>query len=427
MINKIKQFLTKDLQWKILSVILAVVLWFVCINIVNPITSGRETVTLEIRGLDVLDADKKILLNKNNLNSMVVSVEVRGKTSDVSSLRGKINAYIDLSVFEVLNASQIGSELSTQINIEKTGNYEFDILNWSPKNANVIIDNLVTETKTVTLNDKGTTVAEGYAYTNPTIEPATVQITGASQQIEKIKVLSATVDLTDATETIHINSSVKAYDKDGEEIFTDIAIEPQSVSVTVPVSKVGKVSVMTPTYTGQPAEGYAVSGIDYDLKELEIMGTTEDVEEFIANKIKLAPVNIEGRSSTVRETQDLRTYLNDTRLNLVNNTPYECNITIRIEPLVTKTLTIPIEEVEVTGYTLGAQIMSTEIEVEIEGLSKDIDPITSLTASVDLSGLELGENAVPVTITPPKGVTVKQQTEIIDVLVTDITIEQEET
>lgn len=420
--DKIKHFITDDLQWKVLSVILAVVLWFVCINVDNPTMSNKDTLLLEIKGLDVLTADKKMLLNESTVNSTTVSVKVRGKAAEVSNLRGKLNAYIDLSVFDVIGAGQTGVPLSTLIHVEKLGNYDFDILEHSPEKVEVTIDRRITLTKSISLDDDGTIVAEGYAYTTPIIEPATVQVTGAETQISKIKTMSVPVDLTDATETIYRTERVRAYDSDGKELSVDIST-PQ-VSVTVPISKVGKAPVSKPTYTGKPAEGFAVSSVEYDLKELEIMGSKEDVEAFVAGKIKLTPVDIEGKTATQRATQDLRTSLTGTKLNLVNNTPYECNIIIRIEPLVTKTLIIPMEEIEKNGYTLGAQIISTEVEVEVEGLQRDIDALTKLAVSVNLSGLMPGNNAVAVDIAPAAGITIKRQTETVDILVAETAVEE---
>ena len=98
----IKGFFAKDLMWKIFSLLIALALWFVVMNTLNPAETKTFTAGLVFTNEQVLEDKNIIITNKAELENTKVSIKVKGTRPALDELsrdanRQQIAAYIDLS------------------------------------------------------------------------------------------------------------------------------------------------------------------------------------------------------------------------------------------------------------------------------------------------------------------------------------------
>ncbi|MEG0387541.1 MAG: hypothetical protein RR582_04320, partial [Niameybacter sp.] len=96
------RFLSNNLPWKIVSFLLATLLWFFVINSQNPILTKEVKVPLTIRGINELEAKGYVLQNEEELRNMQVRVLLKGPRLDMERLASdnvQVDARLDLTQY----------------------------------------------------------------------------------------------------------------------------------------------------------------------------------------------------------------------------------------------------------------------------------------------------------------------------------------
>ena len=97
--NKIKEMIMKDIGWKLLSVCIAVGLWFMVINIENPIENRNYTTQIKFENEEALAEQGLVITNLEELKDTNVTIKVRGERmalDRLSQYRNYIQATVDL-------------------------------------------------------------------------------------------------------------------------------------------------------------------------------------------------------------------------------------------------------------------------------------------------------------------------------------------
>ncbi len=275
------QFWRHNWGYKLVALLLAILLWLWVPERARPNT--ETPVPLLVKGIP------------NNLvitSKMPSSVSVSIQGSDSS----QITAVLDLS-------TGVKGEKTYPVVISAQGKIKnFDV---TPDRVDVTLDELKEKSVPVTVNLTGS-IASGYDKANPIVRPATVTVRGPDKSLAKINKALVEVSLANATETIQVPATVLLQDASGQPISGPdpfrpiITIQPQEVSIIIPVTKKDLSSKAVPvrvTTMGTPGNGFAVGqvfaipgvvkiyGIDEKLKTIDhlnggvinVTGATQDV------------------------------------------------------------------------------------------------------------------------------------------------------
>ena len=101
--NKFKEMLMKDFLWKLLSLAIAVILWFVVINLENPVETRNFTALLQIKNESVITERGQTISNYDEIAGRKITIKIRGQRLSLDRLyknRADIQAYIDLSLLD---------------------------------------------------------------------------------------------------------------------------------------------------------------------------------------------------------------------------------------------------------------------------------------------------------------------------------------
>jgi len=249
-----KSFFIKDSTLKVISFIVAVLLWFYVILIVDPSVdisvkdiSLRYTnqSVLEERGLSlVADPDAK------------VELKIRGSRKKIANIDNKnIYATVDLA-----NMTKVGT-FSIPISISIPYEYE-EIVSKKPNNATVIIDKIVTTERKINIDTEGG-VANGYIAGTPESSITTVTLKGASTLVERIHGVGATLDFDGRTGDISDREKLYFTDSNGKKIsekdsiYESVSMNISAIEINCPVMKLKTVPIEIDT--SALGEGYKVT------------------------------------------------------------------------------------------------------------------------------------------------------------------------
>lgn len=117
-------------------------------------------------------------------------------------------------------------------------------------------------------------LAEGFEAELPIVEPNKVQITGGKETLEKISYVKASIDAKGLiTNTIKRDAKVTVLDRDLNKL--DVIVEPEYVTVTVPVNNPRKTVPLKIKQVGSAPDGTVIKRIESDTEEVMIFGRTD--------------------------------------------------------------------------------------------------------------------------------------------------------
>jgi YbbR domain-containing protein len=274
------ELLKKDIAYKGLAILLAILLWIYVINMQNPPAEKSFMVPVTHQNLQ----DGLVLRN----NPGKVEIKVRGPVSLVKPLTEKeIRATIDLA-----NAQTGEKEYLVELDLPAG----VELILVRPSSMTLVIDALETKQLPVQVITKGT-VAKGYSSFEPVLQPSTVVVRGARQMLDKLETALVTINLNQATENLSINAPVTLLTKDGSTVTAEYEISPREVQVFVPITKPNNTITVAikPQIVGRPKEGFVVSGVTIDPETVKISGPYEILS--LINHVATAPLDITGIDS----------------------------------------------------------------------------------------------------------------------------------
>ncbi len=235
-----KSFFIKDSTLKVLSFIIAVVLWFYVILVIDP------SVDITIRHIPLRYVNQSVLeergLSLVEDPDLTVELKIRGSRKKIANIDNKnIYATVDLA-----NMTKVGT-FTIPISISIPYEYE-EIVNKKPNNATIFIDKIITAQRGIKVETTGS-VASGYIAGVPVPSVDVVTIKGASTLIEKIKDVGVTLDFDSRTGEINDREKIYFINSEGQRIeetdpiYQSVVANVDAVEVKCPVMKTKTVPV----------------------------------------------------------------------------------------------------------------------------------------------------------------------------------------
>ena len=410
-----KKALTRNLGLKLASLVLAFVLWFLVAQIYDP----KDTVTfnnIQVRliNTELLDEEGKVYEVLDNSN--LVRVTVTGPQSIVKSelRRSDIVAEADMSKLTDINTIAITyyCENVSNDSVEIKGNHDSVRLNVEDKTSKWI------KLESNTIGE----VASGYMIGNVTLDQTNIEVTGPKSAISQVDHAGVDINVTDSTSSLSANVDIKLYDADGNELTLEsVKKNVNSAHMTVEVLATKEVPVEI-EYMGVPEDGYMATGeVESSVPTVRIAGTASALVGISAITVPEDRMNITGQSGDLVDIINLKEYL-PSNVRLANKSfDGKITATVYIEPIDTKDLTIPSDNISITGVPDGmeAEVTSTaeEYNITVSGLTRDVSILrdSSVTGVLDLNrwmednGLEEltpGNYTIPVTFNLSEDITV---------------------
>ncbi len=396
-----KEKIFKNFSLKILSVVCAVVLWTVIVNIYDPTTS------VTVSNVNVQLVNTESLTNKGYTYEVVdgskISVYLSGPKSVITDIKSSdIVATADLS-----QITAFADYVDIDVKVVKDGRTISNI-EVAPRTTVVRlnIENRVTKEFKVYPDTTGT-VANGYTMLSKSVSPDNIRVTGPTSSIEKVAMVKAVADVTGASSNIRTAAQIVLYDADGNEIQDD-KLQPAVDEVdfyatvgsvkTVPVTCIGTVGIV--------ASGYSVTGMELGTAEVAISSENSGLlEQTNSIVIPETAVDVTGCKSDYTINIKLSDYV-ENGIQFISTDTIE--IVVKIEPLSTRTINCSVDKIHFTGLGTGLNVEVLEMSELAVVISGDRNSISSVSASditinCNLSDYTVGEHTVKLTVTGESG------------------------
>lgn len=326
-----------------------------------------------------------------------VNVTLEGPASIVkpTALQRDFEIYVDLANLELgtytvpLKYKNISDKLKVTI---------------EPSTAKVTIQEKVSRDFSVDVDFiHKSKLVDGYSVEEPIVKPSVVTITGAKDEVERIALVKARVDLDGAVDTVKQESRVRAYDRKGK--LLNVNINPSVVEVTVPIKSPSKSVPLKINRVGTLKEGLSIVKIEAVPNEVTIFGSKDKIDpiEFIDG----ITVNLDDITSDT--TLEVPVPLPE---GVKSVDPAKVKIHIQVQQEETKTFSsLPIHVVGL-GDQYNVQFLNPKdgnMDVQVYGAPSVLDSIRAddLQLYVNASELGIGEHDVEIEVNGPQNITWK--------------------
>ncbi|MDP9751250.1 CdaR family protein [Thermoanaerobacter pentosaceus] len=384
--------LTKDFTIKLLSLVLAFLLWLYVMGEENPeIPYDINNVPVKLINSDILEKKGLIVLDEKNYT---VNVKIKGRRSDVLNIAAQnISAFADLS--------RVNSKGTNVIPVTVEGlPRNVSLVSINPPEIKVEIDKIEKTQMPVAVKIIGN-VMEGYAMQSAVPTPGEVLVIGPESKVNLIKNVIAGVNVSYKKGDIKISVPVVAVDREGKEV-KGVIITPNLVEVYVPVNKSIRVPVV-PKIFGKPMEGYMISLINVLPEYVYITG-----DETVLNTIKsisTKQIDISGKNEPVTESVPFD--LPD-GVKLVKS-DINAKVYVDIQKIATKE--IAISNIDIRGAEeKNVVIQNPELVVTVAGPESVVNgaKASDFNAYIDVTNLPTGVHSLAVKVSTDLNLQIKK-------------------
>lgn len=367
--RRMKKFRINNFGLKILSVVLAFIVWLIIVNYDDPIiTKTFSGVVVDINNAESIEKENKTYEIINDSN--IISVKIKGQRSIVENMsKDYLKATADIKNITFMNT----------IPIEVKSTRYSDRLNLiEPKtpNVEVVIESKLDKQIKISSNIIGE-AADGYkiGQIKPFVDVIFVE--GPESVVSIVKEARVNIAITGAKESFTTASEVLLYDAEGEEIHDSmLKVSLEEITVDVEVLEVKEVPVSVEV-TGTPKNGYGYTGaVICEPSSVKIAGNGSAFKNCSAIRVPAGHISIEGASDNVKENIDISKFL-PSNIELSDENE-DRNIVVEavIEPNQESVIAVPVAGIAVTGAPenmKGVIIDEDPIkEIKVSGLEKDI-------------------------------------------------------
>ncbi len=251
-----KNFLMKDSFLKLISFVIAVLLWLYIITVLDPsVDVTVKDIQLRYNNQAVLESRGLCLVSDEDAT---VELTIRGSRKRIANIDSKnIYATVDLN-----NISRKGT-FSLPISISIPYEYN-EIVKKNPYNAEIFIDEIVRADRDVKVIASGSP-ANGYIAGIPTFSVKTISLEGAATMIDRIANVGVSLNFDDRSADIKDTESIffigkdgKAIDKD-DQIYTLVKADINTIDVECKIYKLKTVPIVVDAKTNIGVDRYKIS------------------------------------------------------------------------------------------------------------------------------------------------------------------------
>ena len=386
--KELKNWFLKNIDIKLLSLFLAIILWLYIAGGENPMVENFIDVSITQTNLS-----EDLVIKEFPTN---VSVGIRGPKNIINNISShQING--------IVNFSEISKEGLYKLKVEVTPPKNTQITRIIPSEIKVEVEKVLTKEVEVEYSLIGVP-EKGYSLTEePQFNPSKVKIIGAQSILENIEQIICAIDISGIKEDLSRKIRVKAVDVNGNEI-KEVKIEPDIVGVSISLTRgyPEKQLTVKPKIIGKPAPGYYISEILSNPDEIKIFGNYSKIINI--EFLETIPIDVSGITKTL--SVKVPPTLGE-GLNIAEGEVELIEVAIQVkEAIIEKTLkNVPVLPQNISPF-VSCEIEPEAVDITVEGKNVLIDKlkIENIKAFVEFTDDFRVEQEVKVQVDLPEGI-----------------------
>lgn len=370
-----KKKIKNNLDLKILSVLFAIILWLIVVNIDDPVKTVQFTgVEVQILNGEELEAQGKVYEILDGTGE--ITVTVKGRRSIVEDIsKENITAVADMKDLTSMNT------LSIEVTSNKYGN-ELDDIKSDQDNVRISIEDLKKIQKVIEIEVVGEP-DDGYILGSLTTALNQIYLEGPESVIDQVSAARAQLDVDGVKANVSSSVPIKLYDSKGKEINdTRITMNISTVSVNQEILMTKEVPVEF-RVGGAPAEGYALTGeVTSDVETVVIAGRKTVLEEIDSIVIPESVLNVDDLRTDLEVKVNLQDYLPGNVIFADGETSHYSQISVEVQKETFVTVSFGKADVQVlnipNGYKAevladGNYLTAQETNLKVYGLASVLE------------------------------------------------------
>lgn len=281
--KEFKNWFLKNIDIKLLSLFLAIILWLYIASGENPIIENFIDISLIQNNLS-----EDLVIKEFPQN---VSIGIKGPKNIINNISSHhINGIVDFS--------EISKEGLYKLKVEVSAPKGTQITRIIPAEIKVEVERILTKEvevgySLIGIPEKGFSLAD-----EPQFNPLKVKIIGAQSVLESVKQTICAIDISGIKEDLNRKIKVKAVDVNGNEV-REVKIEPDIVEVSISLARgyPEKQLPVKPRIIGKPAPGYYISEILSNPDEIKIFGNYSKISNL--EFLETIPIDVNGITKTL--------------------------------------------------------------------------------------------------------------------------------
>jgi len=376
------RMLENDLTIKIISVLVAVVLWFQVTTETNPLTPRAfQNVPIE-----VLNPEDRMIITGMIPGSIRVTAQSRKML--ISKVNEEdIKATVDLKGMDRPGQSVVPITVSLPKGLE--------LVEIVPGQVTVSLD--IEETKMVKPEIRITgSPSEDFVVGGLEVKPAEIELKGPRASLQAVQRVTGTVDVSGARGDFSSGVELKAVDGDGRAVKS-VETSPKSVQVVVAMKALppAKFVQVRPSVVGSVRSGFKMGEVACEPRTVKVRGpaTQSTVPAFV----RTANVDVTGQSFDVEKQVEVIAPPGFT----VEPKTVKVSVSVLEDKMERTFSSIPIQIRGISPSQFKFEANPKSVSVTIEGRRdqfEDFDP-QKIEAFIQAGGLQEGEHELKVQVT----------------------------
>lgn len=400
MFQKMMKHLANNPGLKLLSLLFAVIIWLVVVNVADPDATKTFSVPVEIINKDIITEMGKV---PNVVGDTDIAVfTISGPRSYVDDM-----ASDDFSVtadFSQVDLSQEGETKLVPIEITAKKNERHIEIMRRTVNLQITLEDRL-EKKFVISPESTGTPAEGYAIGGVEVTPNLLKVSGPASVVSKISRVGASINVDGISSDVSDNVIPVLYDEAGSVISSDL-LEMNQTAVTIKAEIWATKSVPVQCrVSGEPTAGYEFRKVECAPETVLVKGRAVVLNGINAINIPANVIDITGAREDMESTVDIVPYLEELGISLVEPNASQIAVTVTIEQKETKTVDFPSNNIKVSGlnneYDLTFNIES--VSMTVRALEEDMETLAldQIEVLLDVTDLQPGSYTRLLNVTLP--------------------------
>lgn len=400
--------LTGNLGLKVLAFFIAVFMWLIVVNIDDPVMEKTYT------GVPVNVINEEIVTTTNRTYQIVddtqeVSVTVSARRSVMEKIKTE-----DITAVADMKELSLGTQIPIEVSIQK---YRYERAYTTPGNLQVKIEDEARNNFPITPTTLGT-VREGYVLSELKADPEKVTFRGPKSVINSISRVVAEADVSGLSEDAEIEARLILYDANNNVIDQTILannLGKEGISVKVTLYQIKKVPVKLSTSKITAADGYKVSTISVEPREISVAGDEETLADLDEIWIPAEELELSELTERTEKMIEISPHLPENVM-LVDENADSVIVSIQIEQPGVKNYEVSTSSVTVKNLSENLQLSygAVDFEIQVRGPAEKLKVFsTAKKVSIDLKNYSIpGTYIVPVSVDLPDGCKMVSDVEI---------------
>jgi YbbR domain-containing protein len=419
------RWLAKNIGTLLTAFVLAVIVWVSAVVASDP---NEENVLARPVPVEIVGQDPGLQIMNEIAGEVALTLNAPSSVwTELNSDPQVVRAWIDLS-----NLGSGEHEVAVQIQI---GPRLVRLVRQDPETITVSLENIITQVLPVKVQVRGAPPT-GYQAQTPVVDPFEVTLVGPESLVDRVEEARVSLDISGLSDTITRAMTPTAVDADGR-VVNGVTINPATVTVTQPITLLGgfRYVIVRAVSTGQVANGYRLTNIFVSPVGVVAFSADPQLVNDLPGFIETEPLDLSGADNDFEALISLAlpdgvSVVGDSKVlvqvsiaaietSLAISFPVEVigltpGLSATVAPTTVDVILsgpVPILDdlepgdvrvvLDLTGYDIGVYQLIPVVEI----LSEQVQRISMLPATVEVTIIKLPILTITPTVTPAPGVT----------------------